>query len=85
MRETPIIVAPIDGGFMVELTYGPEVQWYQNVLAAGGCTIVRRQAEHRIVRIEPVDAATGLAAFPASQRGVLRLLRRRHFVRFVAG
>jgi len=84
-RDTPIIAAPIDGGFMLELTYGPDVQWYRNVRAAGGCTIVRHRVEHRIVRVEEVDAETGLAAFPPAQRRVLRLLRRRHFVRFVEG
>jgi hypothetical protein len=35
--ETPIIVQPTEGGFMIELTYGDQVQWYRNVLAAGGC------------------------------------------------
>jgi deazaflavin-dependent oxidoreductase (nitroreductase family) len=77
--ETPIIVAPLRDGFMIELTYGPDVDWHKNVLAAGGCTIVRRGQEYAINRIEPVDSETGLAAFPPSQRLVLRLLRRTHF------
>lgn len=81
--ETPIIVAPIGDDFVVELTYGPRVQWYRNVVAAGGCVIVHRGAEHRVVALEPMDAEGGLAAFTGPQRVVLRLLRRRHFVRFV--
>ncbi|MEI6779100.1 MAG: hypothetical protein WCK70_19540 [Chloroflexales bacterium] len=28
--ETPLIVAPICGGFMIELTYGHDVDWYKN-------------------------------------------------------
>ncbi len=32
--ETPIIVQPVDDGFVFELTYGPEVDWYKNMLAA---------------------------------------------------
>ena len=34
--ETPIIVAPIRGDFVIELTYGPDVDWHKNVVAAGG-------------------------------------------------
>jgi deazaflavin-dependent oxidoreductase (nitroreductase family) len=81
--ETPIIVQPTGGGFMIELTYGDQVQWYRNVLAAGGCTITYRRVEHRIAGFEPVDVATGLAAFSPSQRRILTLLHRSHFVRFL--
>jgi deazaflavin-dependent oxidoreductase (nitroreductase family) len=80
--ETPIIVQPTEGGFMIELTYGDQVQWYRNALAAGGCTITYKRVEHPIVGFEPVDAATGIAAFSPSQQRILRLLRRSHFVRF---
>jgi hypothetical protein len=41
LYETPIFVEPFDRGFVIELTYGPQVDWYKNVLAAGGCTQVR--------------------------------------------
>jgi deazaflavin-dependent oxidoreductase (nitroreductase family) len=77
--ETPIIVAPVSGGFVIELTYGPEVDWHKNIVAAGGCTVVRRGQEYVIKQIESVDTEAGLAAFPPSQRFVLRLLRRTHF------
>jgi deazaflavin-dependent oxidoreductase (nitroreductase family) len=81
--ETPIIVQPTEGGFMIELTYGDQVQWYRNVVAAGGCKLTYKAVEYNIVGIEPVDAAAGLAAFPPSQRRILTLLRRSHFVRFL--
>jgi deazaflavin-dependent oxidoreductase (nitroreductase family) len=77
--ETPIIVAPISDGFMIELTYGPNVDWHKNVVAAGGCTVVRRGKEYHVNQIAQVDTRTGLAAFPPSQRLVLRLFRRTHF------
>jgi hypothetical protein len=77
--ETPIIVSRVADGFMIELTYGPDVDWHKNVLAAAGCTLVWRGGEYAINTIEPVDTQTGLAAFPLPQQLVLRLLRRRHF------
>ncbi|MCL4266677.1 MAG: nitroreductase family deazaflavin-dependent oxidoreductase [Anaerolineae bacterium] len=79
LYETPIIVSPVADGFVIELTYGPDVDWYKNVLAAGGCTLVWQGRPYVIKQIETVDTETGLAAFPRSQRFVLRLLRRQHF------
>lgn len=85
VRETPIITAEVPGGFMIELTYGPQVQWYRNIRAAGGCVVVRHQVEHRIVDFQEVDAATGRAAFTPFQQRVLKLLNRREFVKLVEG
>jgi len=81
--ETPIIVQPTAGGFVIELTYGPEVDWYRNVVAANGCTILYHGVEHVIEGLEPMDAASGLAAFTPGQQRILRLLRREHFVRLL--
>ena len=77
--ETPIIVAPVTDGFVIELTYGPDVDWHKNVVAAGGCTLVWHGKEFEIEKIEPVDTQTGRAAFSPPQQLILRLLRRKHF------
>ena len=77
--ETPLILAPTRGGFVAELTYGPEVAWYRNVVAAGGCDVLVGGQEHHVVGIEPLGTDAGRAAFPAPARLVLRLLRRHEF------
>ena len=77
--ETPIIMSPVEDGFVIELTYGHDVDWYKNVAAARGCTVVWHGREYVIDRLEPLDVAAGLAAFPPAQRLVLRLLGRKHF------
>lgn len=77
--ETPIIVSPVSDGFVIELTYGPDVDWRKNVLAAGGCTVVWHGNEYRITALEPLDTVRGRAAFPPSQQYILRLLGRTHF------
>jgi hypothetical protein len=83
--ETPIIIQPTLGGFMVELTYGDQVDWFRNVVAANGhCVLRYRGVDHEIASIDRVDPSVGLAAFPPSQRRLLRLLRRTHFVLFRA-
>lgn len=77
--ETPIIVARVPEGFIAELTYGEHVDWYRNVVAAGGCELLVDGVEHRVVGIEPYPADAGRRAFPPPARLVLRLLRRREF------
>ena len=79
LYETPIMVGPVKDGFVIELTYGPDVDWHKNVLAAGGCTVVWHGKEYEIDQIEPLDAETGRAAFPRPQRLILRLLGKKHF------
>lgn len=77
--ETPIIVAPVAEGFVAELTYGEKVDWYRNVIAAGGCEMLVGGVLHRVIAVDsyPVDAGRRAFGFPA--RLVLVLLRRREF------
>jgi deazaflavin-dependent oxidoreductase (nitroreductase family) len=77
--ETPVVLAPVPDGFVAELTYGPQVAWYRNVVAAGGCTVVHRGSEHRVDRVEPWTREAGLAAFGRPRSIVLRILRRHEF------
>ena len=81
---TPLLLAPIMGGYVAELTYGPNVDWFQNVMAAGHCTIVRGSMQTLVDRIEPMDTDAGRQAFPLPARILLRILRRRHYVRMYA-
>ena len=77
--ETPIIARRVADGFVIELTYGPDVDWHKHMMAAGGCTLVWHGQEYPINTVEPLDAAAGSAAFTPSQRLIFRLLRRKHF------
>ncbi len=79
--RTPIIVQPVDDGFVVELTYGTNVDWYKNVLAAGGCTVFWHSKSFVIDKIEPLNTETGRAAFPLVLRLIIGLLRMKHFVK----
>ena len=77
--ETPIIARRVQDGFMIELTYGPDVDWHKNVIAAGHCTLIWHGREYPISSIEPVETETGRAAFSPVQQLVLRILKRKHF------
>jgi deazaflavin-dependent oxidoreductase (nitroreductase family) len=77
--EAPVILARVPEGFVAELTYGDTVDWYRNVVAAGGCVVVRGGREYRIDGIEPCDPERGRAAYPIPARWILRALRRDEF------
>lgn len=77
--RTPLIVARVPEGFVAELTYGPEVNWYRNLVAAGGGAILRGGRRWSVVAVEPLAPEAGLAAFGNPAALVLRLLHRREF------
>jgi deazaflavin-dependent oxidoreductase (nitroreductase family) len=71
--QTPLIVQRTPGGFMLALTYGPETDWYRNLVAAKGGTMRWHGRAYRLQQPELIDSETGLAAFPAPARLILRL------------
>lgn len=78
--RTPLNVFHVDGTWMVALTYGSEVDWVRNVLAAGSATLLTRGRELRLV--DPVlvrDPAR--RATPLPVRLGLRLLGAEEFLR----
>jgi deazaflavin-dependent oxidoreductase (nitroreductase family) len=77
--ETPVILAPVSDGFVAELTYGPDVDWYKNVLAAGGCTVIHHGKEYTITNVSPCTPEQGRAAYPYPARLILTLLGRDEF------
>jgi deazaflavin-dependent oxidoreductase (nitroreductase family) len=75
--ETVIMVWPLGEGFVIALTYGPKVDWYRNVLAAGGGTVFWHRKVYVVGKPEPIDADTALPAFPAPFRLIFRSFGRR--------
>ena len=63
----------IAGGFAILLTFGAQVDWYQNLLAAGGGVVRWRAHAYPVTAPERIAATTGLAAFHPVQRLLLRI------------
>jgi len=76
--EAPLILARAPGGFVAELTYGPEVNWYRNTLN-GGSVILHRGREYRVVEVGACSVEDGLRAFGPPASAILRLMKRREF------
>ena len=78
--ETVLMVWPGGEGFVIALTYGPNVDWYRNLSAAGGATLFWHRKFYTIGEPEPIDVGTAWLAFPAMIRGILRRLGTHDFV-----
>ena len=72
LYRIPIIAEPIENGFVIALTYGKKVDWYENVLAEGGCSLYWKNKEYPLVNPEFIDPEIGVMAFPTIFRSVLR-------------
>ena len=77
--ETPLILARVPDGFIAELTYGDQVNWYRNSVAAGGCVIVHHGREYKVIAIEGCEAERGRRAFGPPFNLVLKALGRNEF------
>ncbi len=74
--QTVLWVWSTSEGFVIALTYGPKVDWYRNMLAAGGGTILWHRRLYAVGKPEPIDADTALLAFPALFRLIFRTFGR---------
>ncbi|CAA9552719.1 MAG: hypothetical protein AVDCRST_MAG73-3088 [uncultured Thermomicrobiales bacterium] len=59
---TPVMAFATTDGYAIALTYGPDADWVQNVLVAGGCGLIRggRWSETADARLVGVATAIGL-------------------------
>ena len=79
--ETPVIVFPFGGGFVLALTYGKEVDWYRNVTAAGRCVVIWHQREYAVEKIEEITLAEAQPLLHQPERTILRLVKTQYFIR----
>lgn len=77
--ETPIMLWPMGDSFVIALTYGPEVDWYRNLLASGHGSVLWHRKAYAIEKPEPIDSTTAMPVFPPTVRLILRLLGIQHF------
>jgi deazaflavin-dependent oxidoreductase (nitroreductase family) len=78
--ETVIWIWPLGEGFVIALTYGPKVDWYRNLSAAGGGAVLWHKKVYMVGKPEPIDLETALPAFPALFRPIFRRAGMQDFV-----
>ena len=71
--RTPVAARRSGDEFIIALAFGAQVDWYRNLVAAGGGTIHWRGDVYSVTAPERVDAATVLTTFDPVQRLLLRM------------
>ena len=79
--KIPIIVVPVQNGFVIALTYGKKTDWYENVKAKGGCTLTWKKRVYALTNPEFIDQEQALQAFPAVFRVGLRMMGIQYYLR----
>jgi len=77
---TPVAARRVREGFVISLSFGAQVDWYRNLVTAGGGIVRWRGRELSVSAPEAIDPAVGLEAFHPIQRFFLRLGRIDSFV-----
>jgi deazaflavin-dependent oxidoreductase (nitroreductase family) len=73
VHRAPVAARRIEGGFVISLAFGAQVDWYRNLVAAGGGTIRWRGRDFRVTAPHQIEAPAALAAFNPVQRALLRI------------
>ena len=79
--EIPIMVWRVEDGFVIALTYGPNVDWLRNLQAVGRGSLRWHKQEYIFQKPEPIDAQTARSALPPVIRSILRLHGTHDFVK----
>ena len=81
LYRIPIIAEPIQDGFVIALTYGKKVDWYENVMAKGSCSICWKNKDYQLINPEFIDKELGVMAFPAIFRTPLRKMGIQYYLK----
>jgi deazaflavin-dependent oxidoreductase (nitroreductase family) len=73
--ETPIMVFPHDGEFVIALTYGPDTDWQLNLEAAGAAEVVYRGRTYNIADPRRVHGSAADQPLPRLVQVALRVFR----------
>jgi deazaflavin-dependent oxidoreductase (nitroreductase family) len=60
---TPIVAVRQKDNFVIPLPYGRHVDWFRNVMAAGGCDLVYQGMVYHATEPEIIPVETGIEAF----------------------
>jgi deazaflavin-dependent oxidoreductase (nitroreductase family) len=78
--STPVGSDRTADGFLIPVAYGTQVDWLQNVLAAGRAVLSVEGEDHEVIAPQLVDAATALPMLPSKRRRNFERLGIAHFL-----
>ncbi|OBI60659.1 hypothetical protein A5706_17555 [Mycobacterium sp. E796] len=78
--QTPLGTNPYGDGFLLPLGYGPQTDWYRNLLAAGVGTLNWRGRTYQLERPELISGREPMRSWPIGSQIMLRLAGIHEFV-----
>ena len=78
--QTSLGTHPYGDGFLLPLGYGPHTDWYQNIMAAGACSLAWRGHTYQLERPELLSGPEAVRAWPLHERILLQLAGMHDFV-----
>ncbi|WP_157121368.1 nitroreductase family deazaflavin-dependent oxidoreductase [Nocardia miyunensis] len=78
--RTPLGAHPFGDGFLLPLGYGPNTDWYRNLVAAGTCELTWKGATYPLEQPEVVSGPEIMRSWPMRDRLLLRMAGMRCFV-----
>ena len=79
--STPVGVERVQDGFIIPLAYGTQVDWLQNVIAAGRATISAKGEIYEVTEPEVIDAAAALPSLSPGRRRTFERLGIAHYLK----
>ena len=79
--QTPVIVTPAPGAFLISLPFGDRTDWYRNLVAAGSARIYWQGGTYTVGRPEPANKREAAPFFSLPVRAALRIYGVNRFVR----
>jgi len=79
--RTPVLASYVGETIIIPLSYGENVDWLRNILAQGGCEIVRKNK--RVAAANPVviDSEISFAVLPEKRRKLFERFKMDRFLR----
>jgi deazaflavin-dependent oxidoreductase (nitroreductase family) len=79
--RTPVLASYVGGMVIIPLSYGEHVDWLRNVLAQGGCEIVRRNKRMRLIDPLVLNTQAAYTILPEQRRKLFSRFKVEKFVR----
>jgi deazaflavin-dependent oxidoreductase (nitroreductase family) len=78
--QTSLGTNPYRDGFLLPLGYGPQTDWYRNLMAAGVCTLAWRGRTYQLERPKLISGPEAIRSWPLGSRIMLQLTGIHEFV-----
>jgi len=79
--RTPVLASYIGETIIIPLSYGENVDWLRNILAQGGCEMLRKNKRIAVTNPQVIDSAAAYAILPEKRRKLFERFKLEKFLR----